>query len=227
MIRLNITVEGQTEEGFVHKVLEPCLSAMGIYPAVRCVLTSRDRRPYREYRGGLRNYEKARGDILNWIREDRNSECRFTTMFDLYKLPNNFPGYADAMRISSPYDRVRKLEECLKEDINDPRFIPYIQLHEFEALIFTDPAELACEYLENADGITNLCRLAQTQNPEEINGGENTAPSKRIIAEIPEYDKTFAGPLVTSKIGLQKMRQKCPHFALWLDTLENLVAAGT
>ena len=69
-VRLLITVEGQTEERFVKRVLAPYLCVQGIYPEVRAVLTSRDRRASKEYRGGLLRYERARNDMVAWIRSD-------------------------------------------------------------------------------------------------------------------------------------------------------------
>lgn len=222
VIRLHITTEGQTEEGFVRQLLIPHLAQYGVYAAVRCVLTNRDKKSSREYRGGLLNYAVAKKDICNWLKEDRNAECRFTTMFDFYALPSNFPGYEAACHYSDPYVRVRKLEESLRKDIGDARFIPYIQLHEFEALILADPRKLNCEYLESDTGIANLEKLVQNIKPELIDDGAKTAPSKRIAKEIPEYDKAFAGPRVAAKIGLIKMKERCPHFAEWLAMLENL-----
>jgi len=93
MIRLHITTEGQTEQGFVRRVLAEHLAGFHVFVDARCILTSRDKRTAKEYRGGLIGYEKAKKDILAWIKEDNHPECRFTTMFDLYALPEDFPGY--------------------------------------------------------------------------------------------------------------------------------------
>ena len=71
--------------------------------------------------------------------EDQSTDARFTTMFDLYRLPNNFPSYETSSSIQNPYQRVRILEDALRTDLSDPRFIPYIQLHEFESLLLSDP----------------------------------------------------------------------------------------
>ena len=98
-IRLNFIVEGQTEEAFVKQILSPYLAGREVWAQARCVLTSRRRNI--KHRGGIKNYEKARNDINAWIREDRNSDVRFTTMFDMYGLPTNFPGYL-AQRPSGP-----------------------------------------------------------------------------------------------------------------------------
>lgn len=222
MIRLHITAEGQTEQAFAKRVLAPHLAGFNVFVDGRCVLTSRDKRRAREYRGGLLGYEKAEKDIRAWLKEDNHAECRFTTMFDLYALPNDFPGYAEAMSKNDPYERVGVLERKMAEDIGDSRFIPYIQLHEFEALIFADPKQLDWEYMEHGVPINNLVSMVESQNPELINDGPSTAPSKRILGEIPEYDKATAGVAVAEKIGLSMLRRKCRHFDDWLVRLEQL-----
>ena len=124
-----------------------------------------------------------------------------------------------------PYQRVQALEDALADDIDDHRFIPYIQLHEFEALLLSDPQELDSQFDNRAAGITRLVTMvSRFPSPEHINDSRNTAPSKRIIREIPEYEgrKASAGPIVAGRIGLSTMRDKCAHFAEWLAKLENL-----
>ena len=221
-IRLNFIVEGQTEEAFVKRILNPHLANLGVYVKVRCVLTSWKNNI--KHRGGIENYEKARNDINAWIREDRNSDVRFTTMFDVYGLPTNFPGYKDAKQTSDPYERVKVLEDALGEDISDRRFIPHFQLHEFEALLLSDPQKLDSQF-DNSTGIRRLVNMvASFDSPELINDGNDTAPSKRIIGEIPEYErmKPSAAPIVAEKIGLPTLQLKCKHFGEWLCRLETL-----
>lgn len=222
--RLHITAEGQTEERYTNKVLVPHLGNLfQVVVDVRCVKTGRKRG--QDYRGGLLDYRKARQDILDWLMEERrNPDAWFTTMFDLYALPDDFPGYASARQAPNPYQRVQMLETALQNDLGHPRFIPYIQLHEFEALLLSDPQKLDCEYLEHASAIKSLLKMVANRNPEEINDGVNTAPSKRIIAEIRqyEYQKASVGPLVAAKIGLTHLRKTCLHFNEWLTKLEKL-----
>ncbi|MEL0591301.1 MULTISPECIES: DUF4276 family protein [Planktothrix] len=107
-------------------------------------------------------------------------------MCDLYALPNDFPGFEEAQKISDPYERVKQLENALFDDINDSRFIPYIQLHEFEALILSDPIKLEERFPNYQSEVQKLVSLCQSfESPELINDGEQTAPSKRIIQAIP------------------------------------------
>lgn len=225
-VRLNFIVEGQTEETFVNQTLKPHLSRFSVGVSARVVTTSKQRGAM--YRGGLSSYAKARRDITLWTKQDRNADVRFTTMFDLYGLPTDFPGYSTAAH-DDPYQRVAALEDALGKDISDRRFVPYIQLHEFEALILSDPQELDSQFDNRADGIARLeTMVSQFASPEHVNDSTDTAPSKRIIREIPEYEgrKASAGPIVTEKIGLPTLRSKCAHFSEWLDKLESLGREG-
>lgn len=152
----------------------------------------------------------------------------FTTMFDLYALPEDFPGFDDARRLVDPYQRVAFLEAALATDVDDHRLIPYLQLHEFEALLFCDPEKFDWEYLEHEQAITRLVEIAEAHDgPELINDDPETAPSKRIVRHIPEYafQKASAGPLIAQRIGIERMRERCPHFAEWLGRLEALASA--
>lgn len=224
MRRLNVLAEGQTEEAFVNQVLAPHLAGSGVVAAVRCVTTRRDRhRPDRVHRGGLHDFARVRRDLERWMAEDRGAA--FTTMFDLYALPSDFPGYADAARLQDPFARVRYLEQALADTFSDPRLIPHIQLHEFEALLFSDPEKFDWHYIEHDQQIARLAEIAkQFDSPELIDDGEETAPSKRIIDLIPEYrfQKSTAGPLIASHIGIATMRARCPHFGEWVAQLEGL-----
>lgn len=222
MIRLHVTAEGQTEQNFVKEVLAPHLATKDIFIDARCVLTSKDKRAGKIYRGGMTCYQKAKADILTWIKQDDKTDCRFTTMFDLYALPEDFPGYSASIMLVDPYKRVAALEAALQADINDYRFVPYIQLHEFEALILAEPSALDWEYLEHEAAIASLVSMVGAQNPELINCGRETAPSKRILSKIKEYDKVTSGVSVAKKIGLATLKLRCRHFDQWLTCMENL-----
>ncbi len=220
-IRLHFVVEGQTERDFVKDTLGPHFADHSISVYARCVETSRSRG--RKFSGGIPNYHKTKRDIERWMKEDQNSDARFTTMIDFYALPDDFPGYADAKKLhDDPYSRVGVLEDALRKDISDWRFVPYIQLHEFEALLFSDPDKFKVEF-EHPTGIKELIQISEkTCNPELIN--DKTSPSKHIINEIAGYDtkKASSGPIIAKKIGLTTLRKKCRHFSEWISELESL-----
>jgi hypothetical protein len=225
LVFINIIAEGQTEEEFVNKILAPFFGEKQIFLRVRCVETGK--KNGKTFRGGMTKsgYEKVKRDILNWMKEDR--DAWYTTMFDLYKLPTNFPGFNNVID-NDPYKRVESLENSMQKDIQDSlpsgKFIPYFQLHEYEALLFAEPRKLDVYYFDRSKEIQRLIKLGEDyQSPEHIN--HDSAPSKRIIAEIPEYyrNKTTAGPIIAQAIGLENMRIKCKHFSEWLSRLESLM----
>ena len=221
--RLHLIVEGQTEETFANRTLIPHLSHYSVWGNARSVMTSRRRGTI--HRGGLVSYGRAKKDVMLWMKEDQNPDVFFTTMFDLYALPEDFPAYEAARHMTDPYERVSFLEKAVSEDIGHPRFLPYIQLYEFEALLLADPQKLDIVYFEHAAAIQKLIGMtSQFASPELINDGEQTAPSKRIIHEISEYEgmKASVGPLIAGKIGLDALRVKCRHFGEWLNRLEGL-----
>lgn len=102
------------------------------------------------------------------------------------------------------------------------RFISYISLYEFEALIFSDLSILRRIYFDNDRQIDELVALSQEVNPELINEDPETCPSKRIKKAIRSYNKRFAGSRVAKAIGLSKIRSRCKHFDEWIGKLERL-----
>jgi hypothetical protein len=220
-VKLNITTEGETELKFVKNTLAIYLSRFDIDTFARSVRTKTG------FRGGITTYQKAKNDIQAWLNQNPSSEWKFTTMFDLFRLPKDFPGYKDALKKNDPYEKVRVLEDAFKEDIDDYRFIPYIQLHEFEALILADPVKLNLEFPDKDKAIQKLVEMVQGKNPELINDNPDTAPSKRIIKEIRVYEKnkSTSGPNVVESIGLPTLKKKCRHFSEWITKLEGLLGA--
>ncbi len=124
--------------------------------------------------------------------------------------------------------RVEALEQAFAKDIGDGRFVPYIQLHEYEAYLFSDPTWLGYFYDNHEKQFAALKAIADGHaTPELIDDGKDSALSKRIIAELPDYEdaKSAVGPQVAELIGLEVIRGKCPHFAAWLSRLEQLARA--
>ena len=176
-------------------------------------------------KGGVLKYEPFQKGLRNLLKLHDRPGVWFSSMIDLYALPKTFPGWDASRKQADPYARVKLLEDAMEKDIGDRRFIPYIQLYEFEALLFADPASLAYFYPDQPKALAALQAVADSHTcPELINDGKTTAPSKRIIAEIPDYGgaKCTAGPQVAELIGLDVLRAKCPHFQQWVDRLAGL-----
>ncbi len=228
MKRLYLTVEGQTEAAFAVDILQAHLANFDVFLSRPRFTGLHSRRRGRIPGGGLLNtFGHALRDILTWLKEDQGPDARFSTMIDLYHLPHDFPGYAAGMVRPTGREQAEALEQSLQHAIGDPRFIPYLQVHEFEALVLTDAARIGGLYPARTAGITQLCdECRMYQSPEHINHGHHSHPKARILRRVPEYDENVAGPLLAEDIELPRLRAACPHFGQWLTRLEQLDAAG-
>ena len=225
MARLNLFAEGQTEQTFADTVLKPHLAKHGVY-IHRTILIANAYKKGTIHRGGGRNFDAMQRDIVCSLKQNPAHDVFFTSMIDLYALPKRFPGAEKTAQYDNdPYRRVEVLEESWAEKTNDVRFIPHIQLHEFEAYLFADIAKLSFFY-QDAQAIKKLQHIVDTVggSPELIDDGQHTAPSKQITKHLPKYasDKPIVGPQTAERIGLSKIRSLCPHFAKWLERLEKL-----
>lgn len=225
MIRLYLFAEGQTEQTFATKVLGPHLAGFNVI-LQSAILIAHARKKGIVHRGGGRHYQPMKNDILRFLAQEKSPEVRFTTMIDLYAIHADFPGMAEASQISHvPYQQIELLEKVFAQDIGDHRFIPYIQLYEYEAFLFSDPEKFSGFYDDHKKEIAALKKIAESvSSPELIDDGLHTAPSKRIIKLFPDYEgaKPVYGPLIAEEIGLTTIRDKCPHFNAWLSRLEQL-----
>ena len=133
MKRLNIVVEGQTEQSFVNEVLAPYLRNNGVSLIIpRLIRTSKTGR------GGLVNYHHLHNTIKGLLSNPHDGNIVVSSFVDFFRIPNNMPGYVEAMRSGDDLRKVDNLQQALDDSIADRRFIPYIQLHEFEALLFSN-----------------------------------------------------------------------------------------
>jgi hypothetical protein len=215
-----ILCEGETEEQFVKAVLQPRFWAHDKHLQPVILHTKRDRSGTK-VKGGISSYEKIRRDLQNLLRDSR-AEC-ITTFLDYYGLPEDFPGKAEMAhrKFKTPYERVAHLEEKFAEDIDDRRFLPYIMLHEFEAVLFTDLAELE-KVVGVSPDLQALGDLQPFSSPEEINDGKDTHPSARLQKAYRGYRKVLHGLQAVMRIGLERIREKCRHLREWIRKLEEL-----
>lgn len=225
MSRLYLFAEGRTEQTFASTVLSPHLANHGVY-VQGPILVANSRKGRVTHRGGIRTFRAMQDDIGRLLRQDSVSDVFFTSMIDLYALPGDFPGFEEASRHrADPYGRVKALEASWADGTDDPRFIPFIQLHEYEAYLFADVSRLSRFYDDCDAEIEALRRVVDVAgSPELIDDGHQTAPSKRIIGQFPDYEhrKATIGPQAAELVGLETIRCECPHFVQWLGRLEQL-----
>ena len=213
MKRLYIVVEGQSEQEFVKSTLSPYLNGKGIFSVSPILIKTS-----KHGRGGHVNATHLTNTINGLLKETQDTQIIVTTFIDLFRIPTNMPGYDNAQLLSNSIAQVELLEGCLAETIGDRRFYPYIQRHEFEALVFSSNIGFEKYFSEDQASRTEVI-VNSFNNPEDINSSPETSPSKRILAIVPDYDKVLFGNLLALEIGINVILSRCPRFAMWVSEL--------
>ncbi|MDN4165516.1 DUF4276 family protein [Cytophagales bacterium LB-30] len=224
MKRLIIVVEGDTEKEFVDKVLSPYLYSKGLL-SVNCF-------KIKHTRGGLTKYQHLKTDLINCVYE---KNVVVTTLIDFYALPKDFPKYEEAKKIINKVERLVFLENAISVDLESekgesfPNLLPYIQLHEFEALVFSSIDAIKSLYSNEDAKLNELEQIILAYpNPEDINDSPQTAPSKRLINNqlIKGYNKVNDGIMIIEEAGIDTVLQKCSRFKTWVEALIEKVKQG-
>ena len=224
-VTIYIIVEGQTEQTFVRDLLAPQMAHKEIY--LHPVLIGKP-----GHKGGDIRFDRAKKDIGNFLKQRK--DIYISTMFDYFRIDSKWPGRAEVRRqirngatltaihkaeileAETRNEIVKSFSECDSEN----RFVPYIEMHEFEALLFSD-ADILAEKTEI--DISEIRRIIKEyNNPEEINDDPAKAPAKRLEALKNGYRKVAMGKTVSEAIGIQAIRRQCPHFNNWLSKLDHL-----
>ena len=213
--RVHLIVEGQTELLFCRDVLAPYMGERGII-LTRSLISKPGAN------GGDVKFSRARRDILNHLRE--KSAPIVSTMVDYYGI-KEWPDLEKARKCSVPQQIADILNEAVRRRICEDdvtrgcRFVPYISMHEFEALLFSRPDVLAIHLGVKQSEVDDL--VSNSGGTESINSGRDTAPSKRILKWCPSYKKTIDGIAIAKEIGIPTIRKACPLFDAWLNELES------
>ena len=219
MQRVLILVEGQTEERFVKSILQPHLAAFSVHAEPKIVTTKRVKSGP-DFKGGVTSFGKVEHDV-RLLLGDTNAAL-ITTMLDYYGLPNDFPGQR-RLRGRNSHEKARELEVALENHFQAaPRFLAYLMVHEFEALLFSAPNVLAEVMNEPSAGRHLLSIRNSFPTPEDINDDPVTKPSSRVLSRFPGYQKVLHGPNTLNRIGLATVRGECAHFNDWVTKLETL-----
>ena len=198
MVRIGISVEGPTEERFIKLVLQPYLLNKGISI---CPISM----------SGNVCIDRVKSELKKLA---NNFDC-VTTLYDFY----GFKGKAKNENKQSLEERI---EQAVHEQVRS-KLIPYIQMHEFEGILFSCPRAMA--HGLNESDAEQWCKTVLNQSngdPESINNSVHTAPSKRLEKHT-GYRKTTHGPNIAQEIGIEKIREKCAGFDEWLKKIEALI----
>lgn len=218
MKRVIIICEGPTEKEFCTKILSPEFASNNIFIQSPLIKKSM---------GGIVKWTELRKQIQLHLKTDQKAVV--TTLIDYYGLyaKYQFPGWDDAMRIVDKNSRMDFLENAMSLDIDDAfryRYLPYVQLHEFEGLLFND-IRIFYEQIPDNELVGEMelkKTFAEFENPEMINDSKTTSPSHRLMRIINGYNKIVYGNVLAEAIGLKAIRNRSPRFNDWLCKIENL-----
>jgi hypothetical protein len=215
-------VEGRTEKIFIADLLAPYLAGKGVF--MTPIVISKPGQ-----KGGDVRFSRVKNDILMHLKQRHSTYL--TLCVNFYGIKNDWPGFFDAKKEVTPSGKAAKINDATRRRVGElfgesnveKRFIPYVAMHEFEALLFSDPEKLAQALQVSPGEIEKI--IAACGEPENIDDSPQTAPSKRLEKLCPGFRKTSTGIAIAKAIGLTGMREKCPVFNEWLGRLENLKEA--
>lgn len=218
MKRVIIICEGHTEREFCNTIIAPFFASLGIYLNTPLIKHSH---------GGIVPWSILQRQISIHLCTERNAHV--TTLIDYYgiKKDHGFPKWEESQKISDANKRVSIMEQGMRESLGEElcsRFIPYIQLHEFEGLLFSN-IDVFESVVPKGDlvGIEELRQTVATfDNPEMINNSLETSPSHRLKRIVRGYEKVVYGNYLTEGIGLSRIRERCPRFNHWIESLMNV-----
>lgn len=214
MNNVYIYCEGPTEESFINEVLYPYFLNKGIY--VYPIICTTKRTISRKYKGGVSSYAKIKKELSLLSLHHQNEFV--TTMFDYYGMPNDTPNIN--CNTVNAFDRIKEIEKSINEDIDKSNCSFHFMLHEFEAILFSDPDSF--KIIADDTIVEQIQEIKSSfSSPELINNSPETAPSKRLEALIPYYSKIKNGTLLSKVIGIDQIMFQCPHFKEWIQSINS------
>jgi hypothetical protein len=218
-VAVTVIVEGQTELLFVKDVLAPYMGARNVF--LTPIILGKPGQ-----KGGDVRFVRVKNDIVRHLKQ--RSDAYVSLLVDYYGIGHDWPGLGDVQLGASPSDIANTICAATRVAVDaehadqqsDLRFVPHITIHEFEALLFSEPAILARAIGVQQQAIDAI--LQECGEPEAIDNSPHMAPSKRIEQLYSRFKKTSNGIAIARDIGIDRMRARCPVFDSWLTRLESL-----
>lgn len=183
---VNVLVEGETEYRFIKQInghfRRFSLSLRPIIVETRSGFT-----------GGFVKYSKLRKQLFELI--DNKGAIATTMLFDFYRFHTKDKIFSGIKRTNRDcYELVVDFEKAIENDIGSrirgKVFIPFLFLHELEALLFVSPDRIATLFPGHIKEIAKEIQKIKTKHknlPETIDDNVATSPSHRISDLIQKH----------------------------------------
>lgn len=215
MKNVYVLCEGQTEETFINEVLCPYLLNRDVLTIP--IICSTKRTPTQKFKGGVRNYAKIKRELEILCKSHSNELV--TTMFDYYAMPTDTPEINN--REKDIFKRISSIEAAINEDVGLRNCEFHFMLHEFEGILFSNPASFAL--IADDAVVEDIQRIRDLYTtPEHINNSPETAPSKRLKKLIPNYAKIRDGAILSKDMEIDVIMRECPHFREWVQHIADI-----
>ena len=214
-----VLTEGRTEQSFIKQLLAPYMGVRGVY-----LTPVQLDKPGQK--GGDVRFVRAKNDIGRHLKQ--RSDTYVSLLVDYYGIGSDWPGL-DIVQPGTPPSAIAAaictatqvaIDAELADLRSEVRFVPHVAVHEFEALLFSEPATLARIIQVKPKRVDEI--IEECGEPEAIDNSRHSAPSKRIEKLYQRFKKTSTGIAIAQEIGIEQMRLKCPVFDGWLERLESL-----
>jgi hypothetical protein len=218
IIEVMVLVEGQTELIFIKKLFSPYIAKR---TGNKIFLTPTQ--PGNQ--GGNVRFERYKRDIGIHLKQRNNTYI--TLMLDYYGI-KDWPGLEESKQQTTHSQKAKvinietakEVQKHFSEENRECRFVPYVSMHEIEALYFSDPASIA--QIMNIEQAKIESILSKCGEPEAINDSFETSPSKRLKNLSKSFVKTVTGITIAEAVNISRMRERCPLFNEWVSRIESL-----
>lgn len=214
MRRIAILVEGQSEQAFVDSVLQPALGYNVAYLTAIIVATHRPAAGGKFSGGG--RWRHYRDDLRRLVNQPQWDLV--TTLIDFYAFPDDLP--VNCARPHRGRDCVVRTASAMQAEINSQKFLPFVILHELEALVIASGAIQQAPLGDRTLGRQFRALLDEAGGDVEmIDDAPDTSPSKRLQGLVTHYDKIRDGIAILQAADLSEALQYCPGVATWVSRL--------
>ena len=216
MASIYFLVEGETEERFFKEIVKDYYKGKHF---ISCSLMPQGKR-----KGGTIDYNQTKKELSRFFYSGKHFD-KIILIQDYYRLGKTMKEHIGG---NLNLDKIIfSIQERLEKDVNNPKFHFRLQIHEFEAYLFTNP-DFVASYFDDNKILQKIEKILEEfdGNPELINNRFDTKPSKRLDEMTQnKFQKRIDGITIVKNVGIDNIRKKCKYFNELFNLIDYLPAS--